>query len=215
MNKYEKFNAEVTWELTDGSFIHSDKPIVYNQKLYYEMNNYRPIENYQCMPPITSLKKEIVLYPIWGNTPIWKIISPNATLNLIDNHNILTTKNIDVSTTIEIPYTDKGIWYVNSTKPVIALSQWGFSSRLDTDFIKTVPGKTMIAVIEDNTQINFDQNNDGVFDITETMNRGYKEIELIAGTRIKSNKNLKKAIYRLLEYLVRRCVFWIFQDIVC
>lgn len=189
INKNTPYYPTTNWNLKDGSLIHSNKPIVYNQKIYSSSND----RNYQCIPPINALRNEIVLYPVYVNNGLWKIISPNATINIIDKNNVLTTKNIESSITINIPdNTAKptDVWYINSTKPIIATSNFGFSSRLDTDFIKSVSGTTMIVTIEDNTLVEFDLNSDGIFDESEIMNRGNKEFDLTAGTRIKSNKKI-------------------------
>lgn len=194
INKNKPYYPKTSWDLQSGSYIHSNKPIIYNQKIYALGTAPKNSVNYQCVPPINSLQNEILLLSAWSNAaPYWRIISPNATINIITPINTIQTENIhlskDINSYISRP-TPSQIWYINSTKPIIASSIYSLNGKLDNDFIKVIPGKTIILALEDNTLVEFDQNGDGIFDESNMTNKGRSEFILTAGSRIRSDKKI-------------------------
>jgi len=57
INKNKPYYPKTSWDLQSGSYIHSSKPIIYNQKIYEIGTPPKNSINYQCVPPISSLKK--------------------------------------------------------------------------------------------------------------------------------------------------------------
>ncbi|MBR9675563.1 hypothetical protein GOV05_00985 [Candidatus Woesearchaeota archaeon] len=188
----EAFVASLPWSLRAGSYIHADKPVVVNQRTYDVYNSYNGNQytNYYCVPPITSLKNDLVLITPAGSGSIWKIISPNSYINILDRKGELIEENVTDTTTINTLSDSGGVWYVNSTNPVIASSKFGLSSQAGKDFIKVMGGKTRLGVVFDETTVRFDINNDGVFDEENTLGKGVHDFTLLVGSRITSNKKI-------------------------
>lgn len=191
-DKNKRFIPNFGWKIQDGTYIHSSKPIIYIQKLDDE--RYDKIEDYSaytCIPPISSLKDELVLFSFaTGNDVYYKIVA-------IENNMQITT---DFSTSIQNIKTKKinldsrktsiNFWMINSTGPVFAVSTYGTSSVLDYDFTKTIDGSTYIIAVEDNTTISIDNNGDDIFDHEEMINKGKNGFSLNLGARIKSDKKI-------------------------
>ncbi|PLW79817.1 hypothetical protein C0585_05745 [Candidatus Woesearchaeota archaeon] len=192
IDAFETYNAELNWKLKDNSYVHSSKPIVYNQRTFELDGSLGTSYGYACIPPIDSLKYELILPELKSTDFTWNIISKNASLNILGSDGSL--KKVDIEDSYDLyvraDHTTSDVWYINSTKPLFAISNSGSVSHLGTDFFKVAPGITYIGVIEDETNIKVDENGDGIFESGEYLDTGLHRFSFTAGSRIKSNKKI-------------------------
>ncbi len=167
-----------------GSRIYSDKPIVYEKRLCKTGTTNAEVYYLSSVPPINVLKNE---YYIPQGT--WYFASQQPQTIFIDeNFNDL----IDSQINIDI---NGGTFLVNnysrvfSDKVFYCYNKNSFIGPPGTDFYNINEDVEMILIIEDNTDINIDLNNDGNFDESLNLDVGeYGPYTWTSGCHINSTK---------------------------
>lgn len=185
------YTFNTAWTLTDGTRVHSDKPISYVQSFYHydkKCSNHPDSNCYltriNVMPPISAYRNEYVLAP-----GTWNFVADGALIISIDEGMVGNAQR-----EIIVNRTTSGIKINNPSKvysenTFFAYSYIGFGGPLSDDFFSN-EDNIMIIPESDDTTIYIDMNNDGNVDITESLENGMNFFDIIKGSRISSNKQI-------------------------
>ena len=189
------YNLNTSWQISDGTKIHSNKPIQYVQQIYLLTANANYVgktfkeDRLLTVPPIENFGNETIL-----RNGTWYILSDsNANISVDTNADGTTDSSfiINKSTkTLNVNKTTR----LFSDKKFISYSTNGFGGLLLTDFLSN-ENKTTLIILENNTIISYDYNIDGVIDSTSTLNRGEYNLTLPRPSRIISNKYVSAFAY--------------------
>ncbi|CEG13698.1 exported hypothetical protein [groundwater metagenome] len=145
--------------ITYGDKVHTSKPVIY----------YRGGNRYDVVPPLGKWKSE---YYAYGET-WYAIVEENTTIYVDDNYDGTIDRNISA-----VPFTANSVAVNNfgrvfSDKPFYFWTSDNTGAQKGTDFYLPWNGMWRILVLENNTEIKIDKNNDGFYDGgTVTWNKG-------------------------------------------
>jgi hypothetical protein len=191
-------NAGDTVELTHqvstmikaGSGVYSDKPIEYIQYLGSRYNTVPPVQNlndtyywaYQNAQTLYAVvpQKE-------GENSIIHIdmdVDGTEDLNITVGHLERSSIDLPAQSTITLVK----IW---SDRPFYLYDSFTLAVPAGTDFYNPV-SNAKILIVEDNTEIKIDQNNDGSYDNTSIYNKGYyyPAVPIQYGSTIHANRSI-------------------------
>jgi len=174
-----------------GSRVFANKPIIC-KKLFYteyysEYDHIRDYNEYCFVPPVETLKNE---YYLPANT--WLLSSPENTTVFVDYHNDGSIDNeIIVSILSKSVTTTSYNSRIFSSKPFCVYHQdWRTFVGISSNDFYTLYQDIRLYILENNTEIKFDYNNDGIYDEYYNKNRSSMSITCSNGTHIHSDKNI-------------------------
>lgn len=188
-NAGESFEVYIlTQSITYGTRIHTDKPVICQQRFY--SNTYNPI------PPISSLRSS---YYAYGGT--WYAIAQENLSIYVDNNDDGTIDTTIDATPLKrnsIPVSNFAKVFAN--KPFYLYNEYVFAAQTGTDFYLPRSTVRKIIVTQNNTEVKVDKDNDGHYDGgTVTWNKGaiteFSGLTFTNGAHIRSDKPIAIYLY--------------------
>lgn len=161
-NAGQKYTVSIpTQPLFYGTRIHTDKPVLYWQR----MNSWIQ----EVVPPISSLRSEY--YAFDGRW--YAVVVENATIYVDNNDDGTIDNTIDATKLRRVSVPVNNFARVFSDKPFyLYYSSNTFAGQKGTDFYIQWNELNRIIVLENNTVLKIDRNNDGYYDEEHTLNKG-------------------------------------------
>jgi len=193
-----------------GARIHTDKPVWYRQclekdKVYHTINNVRHYfkdysysndvhlyyhdrfcaSTYSTVPPLNNLHSNYFIYP-----GTWYIVVPeNADIHIDTYMNGTIDKNISASVMKRESITISNHSRIYSNKTFYLYSNHAVPCPSGNDFYLWNEDITKLIITQDNTTVEIDNNNDGVYDVRNNYDTGiYTPEKQKIGAHVHSNK---------------------------